>query len=901
MSFNTFITINLKDKVTKALKKVQKSINKVKRVEGTFEVNTRAIDRATQKIRKFNNTTLNLKVKASSRNLIQLENSLNKIRNRSVIVNVKTNTKAFNELENKFKTISNKTIKIKANGDFKAIQQVAKNLNHLKNKTVKINTIGDLRGLREVSNRVSRLRDKALRIRARVDMDGIREDRSRIKLLLNNIKVRVKVDKEDFKNQVLKLSGAVVATAIPVKTGMDYETRMVEPYKVTPKEWDFNKNIRPIIEKIYKGTPSSLKAITELAKEGIATGKLKVDVAKGDYTEVEEFIQLASEAKVAFEVADDALKKTINASLSKLGYSIKDTRTLFDMLNYSTLISPSKMVDMLNVLGRTAGNLRVFKMNEIATLINFAVEKGVSPELTASSLNAIVKRTQAIDYAKIQTMKRRLQMSIGTNPIAEVLGEKYITTFQKKNGKINFKKIRKAVKAGTITQAQAHKIRELYYKNNDDIAPVIKQLEALGNPAEAFDRGEGFQYLYKVLSIAKGIKNANIRMNFLKGIFGVGEASNLAQNFLNDLDTLKKRLDLITNDKRRFDSVRREYNIVMSTANASMQRLKNNIAMVAIEMSKPLLKPLKLFFDFLSDNLTILTNFMQKNKHITQTILLIAGGVLSLGVAFLAFKGIVLATGFILGGFASAMGILLSPIGLVVAGITLIISKWESFKRGFTATFNFTMFNQLKASLIELWNIIQPIITPIINFFRSVAIAIGLINDNTNKTNESFSILGTIIQIVGGIIGMVLNGVIWIIQQVINVVNYLATIVSNVFTFFADKVNFVIDKVVSLYNWLVSIFDLGGKLGGLVDKAKSIGNSIADKAGSAWQSTKEFFGFGDNKGNSNNSQKKLNSQVGDIKVPTLNHTSKSEVTLKIADEDKKRVQAVQTVGNVKIK
>jgi hypothetical protein len=899
MSFNTFITINLQDRVTRALRRVQRSLNRVREVNTNINVNDRALERTRQTIRRLDNQRINLSVQASNRNLINVQNSLNRLRNRSVLVNVRANSQGFEQVERRLQNLSNRSVNIRTRGDFRALRDITNRLSRLQNRTIRINTEGNLRGLNNVMNRINNLRNRALRINARVNIDGIREDRSTIQRILNNIRVRVQVDRNDFKNQVAKFAGVAVATAVPVKVAMDYETLMVDPAKVTADEWNFDKNIRPIIEKLYRETPAKLKAITALAQEGIATGKLKVDIEKGDFSEVEEFIRLASESKVAFEVADDSLKKAINSSMSKLNYSIKETRELFDMLNYATTISPAKMVDMLNVLGRTAGNLKDLKRGEIASIITFGVEKGVSPELTASSLNAIVKRTKALDYTKFETMIKRLQMSISSNPIAQILGSEHISRFQKSNGKLKIKALKKAVKAGEITQEQFKKIEEHYMRNVQSLDDVIKTIEKMGNPAKAFDEGRGFEYIYKILEIARNIKDANLRTNFLKGIYGTGEASNLAQNMLNDLPRLKMYHNKIMTDKKRLDSVKKEYDMIMSTANASMQRFKNNMAMLAIEATKPLLKPLRLFFDYLSDSLGVLVNFINKHKKLSNAILIALGAVTLFGAGLLAFKGIVLASTFIFSGLTSVISLLASPLMLIIGLVAVLITNWDRFTKGLSNTISIPLIDNLKIAFSNLWTTIQPIIQPILTFLTWIGEKLGIINNSAENTGVKFNLIGSIVQLIGGIIGQIFNGLIILITQVINILTWLSQVVGSVFGFFAEKVGWVVDKVVSLFNWLVKVFDLGSKLNTVVDGAKKIGNTIAEGASSAWDTTKEWLGFGDDDKKETN-PKNTNGKI--TVIPTHSITkAQSEVTLKIRDEDKNKVQAIETLGNVKIK
>ena len=178
---------------------------------------------------------------------------------------------------------------------------------------------------------------------------------------------------------------------------MDFELQFTDVDKVFNGTKAQLNDIKKMIFDISASSSASVKDITAITAKGIGTGKIPLN-------DMREFVKLASQSKVAFDLSSLDVGNAMDTVLSKLGYSVNNMRNLFDMLNYSTNISSSKMGEMLNVLKRTGGAMKSFKTEEIATLINFSTEKGVSPETTASSINSIVNSLKGLTKVKLDKL-----------------------------------------------------------------------------------------------------------------------------------------------------------------------------------------------------------------------------------------------------------------------------------------------------------------------------------------------------------------------------------------------------------------------------------------------------------------------------------------------------------------
>jgi len=664
-------------------------------------------------------------------------------------------------ITNKLNKIQAKLSKIK---DIKINAKV--NLDKLNNRVIKIKTILD-------SSTLNSIKDKTVNIKLK---------------LLN--KDRIKKEIDDIKAYSLKTLSVGATIAIPIKQAMDFELQFVDVKKVANFTDEQLKNIKKMIFDIASKSSASVKDITKITAEGIATGKIPLK-------DMRDYINLANQAKVAFDVTNYQLGKALNATLSKLNYSVKDTQKLFDMLNYSTNISSSKMVDMLNVLSRTAGSMSKLKTNEIATLINFAVEKGVSPETTATSLNTIMNSLSELNKELVAKLKDKKGIDI----------------------KLPF---------------------------NISGATAIKE-------------GKGFEYLLAILKRIKKETNADKRYNLITSIFGKGEQKNLIENFLNDLDGLQERLNKISLKSNWNNSVSKEFQQVENTVSKKIEKFKGLLNIIFIKIGTLLLGITSKILSIINPLMQKISKFISTHKKLVSIILKIIGVISILLVSFLTFKLMMLSLSIVSGGLISSLLAVLKVISLINLPITLIgiaiyglYKYWNEFKSAFKYAIDLSSINELINTFNIIINKLKIIWNTVTKVFLSIYNHLFNTNIKINETSSKVSIFGEVFKIVGYTIGLALNAVIFILNKFLQVITWIidkVQLLSPIFkalgVYIVTALEYPLNIIKKLYGYLVSIKN---KIVGIIDSVKNFKlPNIKDKLSKGWDSLKAKIGIGDDK------------------------------------------------------
>jgi TP901 family phage tail tape measure protein len=679
------------------------------------------------------------------------------------------------------------------------LNKISNKLNKIKD--IKINTkLEDNINLDKLNKKIN---DRVIKIKTILDnstLDNIKDKIVNIKLkLLNKDKIKKEID--DIKAYSLKALSVITSLAIPLKSSMDFELQFVDVKKVanfTDKEL---ANIKKMIFDIASKSSASVKDITKITAEGIATGKIPLK-------DMRDYINLANQAKVAFNVTNEQLGKAFNATLAKLNYSVKDTKKLFDMLNYSTNISSSKMTDMLNVLSRTAGNMSKLKTNQIATLINFAVEKGISPETTATSLNTIM------------------------NSLSE-LNDELVSKLKDKKG-INI---------------------ELPF--NISGASAIKE-------------GKGFEYLLAILKKIKKETNADKRYNLITSIFGKGEQKNLIENFLNDLDGLQNRLNKISLKTNWSNSVSKEFQQVEATAIKKIEKFKGILNIILIKIGTLLLGITSKILSIINPLMQKISKFISTHKKLVSIILKIVGVIGILLVSFLTFKVMMLSLSIVSSGLISSLLGVLKVISLINLPITLIgvaiyglYKYWNEFKSAFKYAIDLSSINELINTFNIIINKLKVIWNTVTKVFLSIYNYLFNTNVKINETSSKVSIFGEVFKIVGYTIGLALNVVISLLNKFLQLINWIINkvqILSPIFkalgVYIVTALEYPLSIIKKLYGYLVSIKNKivgiinsvkNFKLPNITDKISIKFDSLKNKLSRGWNSLKAKIGFADDK------------------------------------------------------
>jgi len=560
------------------------------------------------------------------------------------------------------------------------LNRVRRDLNRLSDVTINANV--RLRGMETLN----RLRDRTLNIQAR--LRGVADIENAL---------------DGIKRKAIALSGVLASLVIPLKQSMDFELQFIDVDKVfngTKKELD---NIKKTIFDIAKQSSASVKDITAITAKGIGTGKIPLQ-------DMRDFIQLANQSKVAFSLSTDKVGGAMDTVLSKLGYDVATMRKLFDMLNYSTNISSAKMGDMLNILKRTGGAMKQLKTNEIATLINFSTEKGVSPETTASSLNTIINRLKALDKVKLKKLNLDMGGLSGAKAFKEGKGYDYL-----------FK---------VLTKLSKIKDADKQYKMITGI----------------FGTGE----------------QKNLIENFLNDMQGLSKRFSKISLKTNWQDSVKNEFEKVeATSIKKLERLKGLFNILMISIGTNMLGAFNKL----LNFISPVVNKI---VEFAQKNKALVKTILK----IIAVIALVVSGLLIFKAVMLSMvlvSSVVMgAISSLISGIIAVLGVVSLPIVAIGALIAGLIIYWDDFKSGVTnaiGTENLELIKNLFSTIVTILSNMWDIVTTV---FNTLSEKLFGTTTKLDETTQSVSVLGAIFNTLGVVIGTAMKGAIAVIKVVYN-------------------------------------------------------------------------------------------------------------------------------------
>ncbi|MFM5460618.1 phage tail tape measure protein [Aeromonas veronii] len=303
------------------------------------------------------------------------------------------------------------------------------------------------------------------------------------------------------------------------------------------------------------------------------------------------------------------------------------------------------------------------------------------------------------------------------------------------------------------------------------------------------------------------------------------EHSDTMAKLANNTEEWRRQLELANSEAAK-GSMSREFAARLQTTNAQWTLMKNRNSEVAVNLGSVLLPAINDTFKAISPLVNVVADFARENPKVTKAIV---GTV----VALTSLKVGGLALGY---AFTFVKGAALSTVGLfyrVSAGAAVAGASTASAAAGPTLLGRAFMF----AGKGIIWMGRALLMNPIGLAITAIAGAAYLIYDNWDKLKPWFTAL-------------------W-------------------------------DDIVAKFETAVV------KIGGMIDSVKQKWNDTKDAVtggvGSAWASTKEFFGFGDNK-----AQSKPASQPSNLPLPAIASSRSRGNTYQ--DNSKTTVQVTQLPG-----
>lgn len=202
----------------------------------------------------------------------------------------------------------------------------------------------------------------------------------------------LKAGRADLRGQVMETAAIGATAVVPVKLAIDFESAMADVKKVV--DFDTPEGFAKLGDEILKMTRTLPLAATELAAIAAAGGQLGV---KAD--DIPKFTETVAKMATAFdmpaELAGDAMAKLANvyqipiANIGRLG----------DAINQLSNESPAKASDIVSALSRVGGVAKGFGLTELqaASLANAFISLGKPPEVAGTAINGMLMKLATAD------------------------------------------------------------------------------------------------------------------------------------------------------------------------------------------------------------------------------------------------------------------------------------------------------------------------------------------------------------------------------------------------------------------------------------------------------------------------------------------------------------------------
>ena len=202
----------------------------------------------------------------------------------------------------------------------------------------------------------------------------------------------LKAGRADLRGQVMETAAIGATAVVPVKLAIDFESAMADVKKVV--DFETPEGFAKLGDEILKMTRTLPLAATELAAIAAAGGQLGV---KAD--DIPKFTETVAKMATAFdmpaELAGDAMAKLANvyqipiANIGRLG----------DAINQLSNESPAKASDIVSALSRVGGVAKGFGLTELqaASLANAFISLGKPPEVAGTAINGMLMKLATAD------------------------------------------------------------------------------------------------------------------------------------------------------------------------------------------------------------------------------------------------------------------------------------------------------------------------------------------------------------------------------------------------------------------------------------------------------------------------------------------------------------------------
>lgn len=473
--------------------------------------------------------------------------------------------------------------------------------------------------------------------------------------------------------------------------------------------------------------------------------------------------------------------------------------------------------ELADNMGKIAGlyKIPIPAIGELADAVNYLDD------------NAISKGGDIIDFLT-RTGGAASSVKIGAKDMA-ALGSTLLTLGER------------AETAGTATNAMFAKLAAAD-KGTKKFKSAMAEIGLSVSDVQSGMQKDATGTILKVLDAIKRL-DPKKHLGVLVELFGVDHADSIAK-LVSGTEEYRKQLELANGEAAK-GSMGREFAARLQTTNAQWQLMKNRVQEVSVNLGTVLLPAVNSTFGAVAPLFEAMADFARENPKVTQAVVGTAVALTSLKLATLAGG---YAFTFIKGGALQVVGILTK----MRAAATLAAVQMPTVAaavRGVGLAFSATGIGALVTGLAvgglliyQHWDGVKAFMVGTLEGIRS---GLQPVVDTFGAFWQSLSVLHPAFEAIGGAVKTAWEWFTNLLQPVQYSGEALGRAGDAGRTFgeaLAAGINFALTPMQLLIQGLTWV---ATNIGGIAEKAVAFKNAIGDGIGGAWQSTKAFFGAGD--------------------------------------------------------
>lgn len=583
---------------------------------------------------------------------------------------------------------------------------------------------------------------------------------------------------EGLKTDIIAALGSALVLSKPISAAIDFESSMADVKKVV----DFGgendvKNFSNDLMKMSRTIPLSVNELAQITASGGQLGIAKENLL--------DFTSTAAKMGVAFDMSAKEAGDNMATLMNIFGMDVKQVGALGDTINHISNNSAATAGDIVNALGRIAGNAKDFGLSADATagLASSFIALGKAPEVASTAINSMLTVLNNADNASKEVSEAFKQIGIDGKDLKRAIlkdPQKALTQFLH-----TLSKIPKAQKTGILTA--------IFGKNfGDDISLVTGAIENFdkamalsGDKAKAGSMQREFES--RSATTASNIQLMKSAFNEI--------AINIGSVFL---PVINSALNVI-----------RKVSYAVSGFTAKFPGLTKAVfgAVVAITALK---------VAFLSRKLAvnaaiIVGGEFRKVLSVLPFECLKAGG--ALGTCSLKFKNLGFAmasarlqtslffSALITRIKAFSLALITSPIGLFLTALAvaaaLVYKYWDEVKAFFDGFFEGVKMalGPFIQSFKDAWEHIKGALSPIVSIFKWITSAVGSsAGELGNLKNEGVDF--------GRVFGTAISALLYPLEAIANIITAIGLVIDIVklkgsewIEAFTKKIEWLMDKV----------------------------------------------------------------------------------------------------------